>query len=511
MSITTEQVQILVTAIDNASKTFQNVADQMEKVSQKTSQATTQMQRLQSAQKTAVQSAKDLTYASVALASAGLGLFNVWDNYIDSQMRVDRANIRVQRSIEAVEKAQKAYDAAIKSTTVDSDKLMEATLKRDRAQSDIRKSGEKLLDAQRELNIAIREEGTNSIRATEAREALTAAQEEVGFAQTEATLAENERNKVIAGTDNAEVVQQLKDNLSIAQQTLDYNKEMLDEMKEQQSGALASALIQTPIHLLTIIGSLGTIIGILGAKSVAGGVGAAAGASGLLGSAATGTAAGVAGAGLSGMGAAFTGGAASTTVGGVAVGAGAIGAGLAVGVPALAMVAGLSGVQREQMRKSAEAAQEAIKNQQSTAIYKTISTPIGNVQVDLQSDASLQTSLRGLYNTLTAQHVVNGQITPKIMSNYDAGDWVAKQYLSLKNQIPALAEGGLVTKPTLALIGERGPEMVVPINSNSMGDTRQNITVYTTVSIANVSSSMDLKTIVDKVSEGISSALKRRR
>ena len=32
-------------------------------------------------------------------------------------------------------------------------------------------------------------------------------------------------------------------------------------------------------------------------------------------------------------------------------------------------------------------------------------------------------------------------------------------------EIPSLAAGGIVTKPTLALIGENGPEAVVPLGS----------------------------------------------
>ena len=40
----------------------------------------------------------------------------------------------------------------------------------------------------------------------------------------------------------------------------------------------------------------------------------------------------------------------------------------------------------------------------------------------------------------------------------------------LVGQIPRMADGGIVTRPTLALIGERGPEAVVPLNrGTSMG------------------------------------------
>ena len=34
--------------------------------------------------------------------------------------------------------------------------------------------------------------------------------------------------------------------------------------------------------------------------------------------------------------------------------------------------------------------------------------------------------------------------------------------------IPALAEGGIVNRPTTALIGERGPEAVVPLRDSEM-------------------------------------------
>jgi phage-related protein len=43
--------------------------------------------------------------------------------------------------------------------------------------------------------------------------------------------------------------------------------------------------------------------------------------------------------------------------------------------------------------------------------------------------------------------------------------------------IPMLAEGGIVTSPTLAMIGERGPEAVVPLNrANGVGGITVNVT-----------------------------------
>src|SRR5690606_33470099 len=42
-------------------------------------------------------------------------------------------------------------------------------------------------------------------------------------------------------------------------------------------------------------------------------------------------------------------------------------------------------------------------------------------------------------------------------------------------RIPALASGGIVTRPTLALVGEAGPEAVVPLDGQGFGTV--NITI----------------------------------
>jgi hypothetical protein len=56
-------------------------------------------------------------------------------------------------------------------------------------------------------------------------------------------------------------------------------------------------------------------------------------------------------------------------------------------------------------------------------------------------------------------------------------------------KIPMLAEGGIVTGPTLAMIGEKGPEAVVPLNRGNIGG---NITV-------NVYSTLADATLPDKL------------
>ena len=85
---------------------------------------------------------------------------------------------------------------------------------------------------------------------------------------------------------------------------------------------------------------------------------------------------------------------------------------------------------------------------------------------------------------------------------------------SLIGSVPKLASGGIVSKPTLALIGESGDEAIVPLNQlssfNSEGSS-QLVNISVTMNIANVSSEVDVKQLANKVSQEISEKLRRRR
>ena len=69
--------------------------------------------------------------------------------------------------------------------------------------------------------------------------------------------------------------------------------------------------------------------------------------------------------------------------------------------------------------------------------------------------------------------------------SFDVPDWVpiiGGRGFSVPN-IPELAEGGIVTGPTLAMIGEKGPEAVIPLNrATGMGNVT--INVYSTIADA---------------------------
>ena len=71
-----------------------------------------------------------------------------------------------------------------------------------------------------------------------------------------------------------------------------------------------------------------------------------------------------------------------------------------------------------------------------------------------------------------------------------------------------MAEGGIVTQPTLALIGEAGPEAVVPLNGFSSGaqTTRNNI-IYVTVQIGNITAEVPMEDVINATSEGVAKGL----
>jgi len=75
-----------------------------------------------------------------------------------------------------------------------------------------------------------------------------------------------------------------------------------------------------------------------------------------------------------------------------------------------------------------------------------------------------------------------------------------------------MAEGGIVREPTFALIGEAGPEAVIPLSKMGYGgfEGTQYITVNPTISIGNISGDVDLERVTGAVSRGVAEGLRRR-
>lgn len=109
--------------------------------------------------------------------------------------------------------------------------------------------------------------------------------------------------------------------------------------------------------------------------------------------------------------------------------------------------------------------------------------PTPQVRMDLEryrlQKVALDAQLEGLSNREIAVRVnlvatVDASFQ-RTIDNLIASSDPAQQQLgrdlqrNWMNRVPQLAEGGIVTKPTLALIGEAGPEAVIPLSGNAAG------------------------------------------
>lgn len=80
---------------------------------------------------------------------------------------------------------------------------------------------------------------------------------------------------------------------------------------------------------------------------------------------------------------------------------------------------------------------------------------------------------------------------------------------TLLGRIPGLADGGIVTRPTLAMVGERGPEAVVPLNQEG-GGGGQGINININLDNAQFSSRDNMNNFINMVKSALRDELARR-
>lgn len=85
--------------------------------------------------------------------------------------------------------------------------------------------------------------------------------------------------------------------------------------------------------------------------------------------------------------------------------------------------------------------------------------------------------LRALYEDMKKTYYAASEQTVKEMFKRQYGV-----------EVPAMASGGIVKRPTLAMIGERGPEAVVPLQASGAGIDGTNITlnIYCSVGVKDI-------------------------
>ena len=113
----------------------------------------------------------------------------------------------------------------------------------------------------------------------------------------------------------------------------------------------------------------------------------------------------------------------------------------------------------------------------------------------------IMSTFKGYINTLLSG--INFIIRQINKISFSVPDWVpgigGKKWGINIPEIPMLAKGGIVTRPTLAMIGEAGPEAVVPLNNRNFGGGGIIINVYGDVSG---------EELITKVSDGIMNNLR---
>jgi len=111
--------------------------------------------------------------------------------------------------------------------------------------------------------------------------------------------------------------------------------------------------------------------------------------------------------------------------------------------------------------------------------------------------------IKGFINSII--RAINGMISGLNKIHISIPGWVpglgGKSLGFNIGYIPYLAEGGLITQPTLAMVGEAGPEVVVPLNKSGIG----NITV-----IVKDNTFVNLDEVVDRVDRVLAERLRNR-
>lgn len=80
---------------------------------------------------------------------------------------------------------------------------------------------------------------------------------------------------------------------------------------------------------------------------------------------------------------------------------------------------------------------------------------------------------------------------------------------AIYKNLTGLADGGIVRKPTLALVGEAGPEAVVPLSRSGGMGMGTNITIAPVVNISGTSSDMDAHSLANQISNIWSDDMRR--
>ena len=146
----------------------------------------------------------------------------------------------------------------------------------------------------------------------------------------------------------------------------------------------------------------------------------------------------------------------------------------------------------------AKSAWESIKSSVST-VFNAIKTTVMSVWNGIYS------GIKGVINKIIG--AINGMISGLNRVKFDVPSWVpgigGKKWGFNIGKIPYLAKGGIVTRPTLAMIGEAGPEAVVPLKKMQQSGKRG---MVINITGNNINSNIDIDIIAQRLVSKLKSA-----
>ncbi|MGB9774865.1 MAG: hypothetical protein ACPL4I_12780, partial [Bacteroidota bacterium] len=113
------EAKLTVKAVDEASETLKQVGGNVQKLSQDVEEAGERSRKLEA-------STRDLITGFSGVATSAFALYSAIDRVQDMQVSLDRANLAVKSSLNAVEDAQTRYNAAVEKYGADSEQAQAA-------------------------------------------------------------------------------------------------------------------------------------------------------------------------------------------------------------------------------------------------------------------------------------------------------------------------------------------------------------------------------------------------
>lgn len=440
-----EKIEIAVEAIDNASDKISQMCTNMQGSYNKIAEAT---DKVETSTKKIGTSARDLTLDFSHVATGAMNLYNSYDRYNEAQLRVDRANLQVSKSNEALEKAQKAYDDALKDCGVDSDKVAKLQLDLDTANLKVKTSTSDVNDKQEAYNKALAQYGSANPKTIKAFNDLEGAQLTLKGKTNDATDAQNTLTTTLAGTNN-DAVQKAFTDLGQAQDQVKIKADAASQANEDLKKTIVNAFIQGgPAVISMTDGIIKTVKDFGGEKGAIASVHAA----------------------IDVMKGKFE------ALNNISF------AGLASNLSVIAPYMGLLMLVPEAIKEAPPVAEQVTAPALSVAKKMPSPEAYGKLGISGPEEFAERVKVFAKYYGLNPADVAR-----EYGGLYG---WSAADMTALLAMIAKMQVGGIVTRPTMALIGEAGPEAVVPLNR--MGSAMQ--TINNNINI-NVEGSVDERTL----------------